>query len=123
MIVLVASEVFSIDIMLVVVNPLSLTVCNVLVFHIVIVPVLELTAVSVPANNPVTPRLDIVTVPDASVNTLIVPVPLILTTPALRIVKVVVVPVLIRSVILIPTPAIGIIEVTTLWLLSYNSLA
>ena len=40
---------FVINIGLVVEYPLSVTVCNVLVFHMVTAPVLALTAVSVPA--------------------------------------------------------------------------
>ena len=42
-------EVLDIRIALVVVDPLPVTVCNVLVFEIVIFPVLVLTAISVPA--------------------------------------------------------------------------
>ena len=52
--------VLSIDIALVVIAPLLVTDCNVLVFHTVIVPVFELTAVSVPAVNVCTPKLLIV---------------------------------------------------------------
>ena len=44
-----ASVTLLIDIALVVLLPLSLTVCSVLVFQIVTAPVLVLTAVSVPA--------------------------------------------------------------------------
>ena len=44
-----STEVLAMNIALVVVCPLSVTLCNVLVFHIVTLPVLVETAVSVPA--------------------------------------------------------------------------
>ena len=64
-----------------VLDPLEVTVCNVLLFHTVILPVDVLTEVSVPAANVSTPVLEIVIAPVDDDTLIPVPAVILLTNP------------------------------------------